>query len=52
MIVQLYNYTVVCAIIDSEPCTYCTKKFQVSSNKICWSTGIKFPLTETFVKFC
>ena len=26
--------------------------FKFSSNKICWSTGIKFTLAESFVKFC
>jgi len=28
------------------------RNFRFSSNKICWSTGLKYTLVESFVKFC
>ena len=32
---------------------YCTlRNLKFSSNKICWSTGLKYTLAESFVKFC
>ena len=29
-----------------------SKKFQILSNKVCWSTGLKYTLALSFVKFC
>ena len=31
---------------------YTLRNFKFSSDKICWSTGIKYTLGESFVKFC
>ena len=31
---------------------YTLRNFKFPFNKICWSTGIKFTLAESFVKFC